>query len=189
VFAELAGSGSDASLKLLYDHHRWFELRDALQGKQAPPLYVGAVASAFNNVKRAEEYLNKAAERASTVEEAVKARGMLAYLYTRLGRSRDAVHQLDEILRLEPGSPDVLNARTLFAAFNRYPDQSIGRNRHSSISCTANARGLILPVSVNGKTVRWIFDSGLSRCPPPQVRRSGTERCSDARHPRFPSPQ
>jgi hypothetical protein len=59
-------------------------------------------------------------------------------------------------------SPDVLNARTLFAAFSRYPDQSIGRNRHSSISCTANARGLILPVSVNGKTVRWIFDSGLN---------------------------
>src|ERR1039457_2066503 len=27
----------------------------------------------------------------------------------------------------------------------------------------------------------------FSRCPPPQVRRSGTERCSDARHPRFPA--
>ena len=68
-------------------------------------MYVGAVASAFNNVKRAEEYLNKAAEHASTVEEAVKARGMLAYLYTRLGRSRDAVHQFDEILRLSQADP------------------------------------------------------------------------------------
>ena len=162
AFAGLAGSGSDTSLKSLYDGHRWFELRDAIQGKHAPPLYLGAVASAFNNTKEAEKYLNRAVEQASSVDVADQAHGMLAYLYARLGRSREVVHQFDEMLKLKPGRPDVLNARTLFAAFSRYPDQSIGRNRHSSVRYTVNESGLTLPVSINGKTVHWALDTGAN---------------------------
>jgi hypothetical protein len=82
AFAGLAGSGSDASLQSLYDGHRWFELREAIQG--------------------AETYLSRSVERASSAGEADEGHGVLAYLYARLGRSRDAVRQFDEMLKLKP---------------------------------------------------------------------------------------
>lgn len=44
----LAAVADKTALKSLYDQHRWFELRDAIQGQTAPPLYIGAVASAFS---------------------------------------------------------------------------------------------------------------------------------------------
>src|SRR5579864_1055114 len=52
-----ANSGASAKLKALYDQHRWFELRETIKGHDAPPLYKGAVAAAFNETKKAEKYL------------------------------------------------------------------------------------------------------------------------------------
>jgi hypothetical protein len=162
VSAGLAGSGSDASLKSFFDGHRWFELRDAIRGEHASPFYLGAVASAFNDVKDAEKYLNRAAAHASSVDEANDAHGLLSYLYARLGRPRDVVRQFDAMLKLKPGQADVLSFRSLFEPFSRYPNQSIGRNRHASISCRADASALVLPVSANGKTVHWMLDTGAN---------------------------
>ena len=65
-------------------------------------------------------------------------------------------------LKLKPGSPDVLNARTLFAAFSRYPDQTIGRRRRASLRCDVGQGGLTLPVSINGRTVHWGLDTGAN---------------------------
>jgi len=162
AFAGLAGSGSEASLKSLYDGHRWFELRDAIQGKHATPLYRGAVASAFNQLKDAERYLNRVAAHPTSAGEANDAHGLLAYLYGRFGRSREVVRHFDAMLKLNPGQPGVLKARAIYAAFSRYPDLSIGRNRHAFIPCTANASGLTVAASANGKTVHWYFDTGLN---------------------------
>ena len=47
------------SPKVLYDQHRWFELRDAIQEQPVSPLYKGAVAAAFNDRKNAEENLDR----------------------------------------------------------------------------------------------------------------------------------
>ena len=60
VFLVIATAGDKPTLKQLYDQHRWFELRDAIQDHDAPPLYRGAVASAFNHAKEAEKYFNEA---------------------------------------------------------------------------------------------------------------------------------
>jgi predicted aspartyl protease len=162
VLAGLTGSGHDISFQSLYDGRRWFELREAIQGKRVPPFYIGAVASAFNDVKRAEQYLKRAVEQGATGPDAERAHGLLAHLYARLGRSREVVRQFDEMLKIRPESPDVINVRALFAAFSKYPDTTLGRNRHSSFRCTANASGLVLPLSINGKAVRWALDTGIN---------------------------
>ncbi len=155
-------SGSDVALKILYDGHRWFELREAVRVQPASAFYKGAVASAFNDSHEAEKYLNSAARRARSVEEADEAHGMLAYLYTRLGRSRDALRHLDEMQKLKPGRADVLNARALFSALGQYPPQSIRRNRRSVVQCKVSEDGLTLPVSINGRTVEWGLDTGAN---------------------------
>lgn len=66
------------SLQALYDQHRWFELRDAIKGQQAPPLYTGAVASAFNDPQAAEKYFNETIKLNPASDGAADARDMLA---------------------------------------------------------------------------------------------------------------
>lgn len=162
AFTVLAQGGAETPLRSLCDGHRWFELRDAIEHKRVSSFYAGAVAFAFNHVEDAEKHLSRAARQAADVDEAHRAHGMLAYLYTRLGRSRAVVRQFDSMLRLRPGSPDVLNARALFAAFSRYPDQSIGKLRRTSLRCDVSEGGLTLPVLINGRTVHWGLDTGAN---------------------------
>ena len=59
ILVAVAAVADQTDLKSLYDEHRWFELRDAIQSQNAPPLYKGAVASAFNDTKAAEKYFNE----------------------------------------------------------------------------------------------------------------------------------
>jgi hypothetical protein len=57
VFSALATASGKSELKLLYDQHRWFDLREAMKRNEqnVPELYLGAVASAFNNREDAEK--------------------------------------------------------------------------------------------------------------------------------------
>jgi hypothetical protein len=50
VFSALATASGKSELKLLYDQHRWFDLREAMKRNEqnVPELYSDAVASAFN---------------------------------------------------------------------------------------------------------------------------------------------
>jgi hypothetical protein len=59
VFAGVARASDAPALKPLYDQHRWFELREAIKDQDAPPLYKGTVASAFNDTKAAKKYLSR----------------------------------------------------------------------------------------------------------------------------------
>jgi len=147
------------SLKSFFDGHRWFELRDAIDAKAGSPLYRGATALAFNQVSQAEKNLEEAVRTAVNAEEANEARGALAYLYGRLGRYRDVVRQFDQMLKVQPGRPDVENARALFAAFSRYPDQEVARPGPSKVRCQVNGGGITIPVTINGRTVHWGLDT------------------------------
>ena len=52
-----AQAPDEAKLKQLYERREWFELREAVDGRNASPLYLGAVASAFNRVDEAKRRL------------------------------------------------------------------------------------------------------------------------------------
>jgi hypothetical protein len=150
------------SVQQLYEQHRWFELRDRIAGKLAPALYVGAVASAFNQTRDAERHLQRAVRDAATPEAANEAREALLNLYMRLGRSSEMVRVLDETLRAAPSRSDIRNVRDTFESFRNLPDQTARLGRHRPFSCAVTGNGIVLPVVVNGKPVEWLFDSAFS---------------------------
>jgi aspartyl protease len=156
-----AQTPSDASLKQLYDRHSWFELRDAAQGKNVPALYLGAVASAFNRVKDAEKYFNRAIREASNAEASNEARGILASLYIRVRRTADAGRLIDEILTVAPERSDIRNARVIFGAFRDRQNQSV-QSRRGTFRCEVSDNGVRIPLSANGQPVSWLLDTGAN---------------------------
>lgn len=159
VMSSSAAMGAaDASLRSLYDNNRWFDLREAIAGKEVPPLYRGAASAAFNDLACAEEYLDHAIAQATMPDDIIGARSILTNLYIRLGRHRDAVRQIDEMLKVKPHDKGLRNVRSLFAVFGQYPDQCVGGNRHAIIH-TAGDDGSI-PLTINGRALHWILDTG-----------------------------
>lgn len=151
------------NLKSLYDQHRLFELREALNGKHAPALYAGAVASAFNHSKSAKHYLDAVIKSSPRSADALEAHGQLAYMYARLGKNREAVQELDDMLAIKPGQADVENARALFSAFSAYPDMFVARKQQGKVlGGSVSSAGLEIPLSINGHSVKWIIDSGAN---------------------------
>ena len=150
------------SLQQLYERHRWFELRDAIAGRAVPALYAGAVASAFNRSRDAEDLLKRAVREASSPEAANDAREALMNLYMRLGRSSDMIHALDDAIATAPSRSDFLNIRQAFEPFRRLPNQSARPGQPQRFRCDVSAQGVVLPAVVNGKAVQWLFDSAFS---------------------------
>jgi hypothetical protein len=142
--AVVAQAPSDMSPQQLYERHRWFELRDAIAGNAVPPLYSGAVASAFNRTADAERLLNRAVREASTIEVANEAREALGNLYMRLGRSSDMLRVFDELLAVAPSRSDVRNVLRAFESFRRLPNQSARVGRERPFRCSVSANGVRL---------------------------------------------
>lgn len=149
-------------MQSLYDQHRWFELRQMTNGRDAPALYKGAVASAFNDAVAAEKYLHEAVNLRPNSDSAENAHSLLEYLYMRSGRYKRAAEQLDEILKLKPEDADAQNVRVLFEAWSKHPDQSTLRVRPTTIRAEINKDGVKLPVLIHGKTVHWLLDTGAN---------------------------
>jgi tetratricopeptide (TPR) repeat protein len=162
VFLAIVTAGDKPTLKQLCDQHRWFELRDAIQDHDAPPLYRGAVASAFNHAKEAEKYFNETIKLDPKPDSASDARDMLTDLYGRTGRYQDALRLLDDSLKIHPGRADLVNARVLFAAWAKHGDQSVADSRPSTFHGSASRDGIVLPVSIHGKTAHWTLDTGAN---------------------------
>src|SRR5215469_14001219 len=158
VFLVIATAGDKPTLKQLYDQHRWFELRDAIQDHAAPPLY-RAVASAFNHAKEAEKYFNEAIKLDPKSDSASDARDMLTDLYGRTGRYQDALRLLDDSLKIHPGRADLINARVLFAAWAKHGDQFVADVRSNTFHGSVSRDGIVLPVSIHGETAHWALDT------------------------------
>src|SRR5579864_6164512 len=133
LLAPFAQAKDKAELEALYKQHRWFELRDAIQGQNAAPLYKGAVAVAFNKSKSAEYYLRQAIKLETNSDHVEDAYGMLANLYARFGEYRKATQQLDQMLKIRPGDQDTANTHALFGAWAGHPDQSTKQLRPTRI--------------------------------------------------------
>jgi aspartyl protease len=158
----VAQAPKELSLQQLYERHSWFELRDAIAGRAVPALYAGAVASAFNRTRDAENLLKRAVRDASSSEAANDAREVLVNLYMRLGRSSDMIRLLDEAIATAPSRSDFRNVRQAFESFRRLPNQSARPGQHQRFRCDVSAEGVVLPAVINGKAVHWLFDSAFS---------------------------
>ena len=117
--------GDDASLKSLYDGHRWFELRDLLEKNHAPAFYQGAVACAFNDLRGCEEKLRTVFNSAPRSNELVEAHRILASAYFTHGEYKQALAQVDAILARRPHDSDSLSSRPVIAILAEFPDQEL----------------------------------------------------------------
>lgn len=160
LLSGLAAADDTPTLKALYDQHRWFALRETIKNeKHASPLYLGALASAFNRDGEAEKYLNRVTEMVPTSDDAVQAHTMLAYLYGRSGQNHRALQEFESILKVRPGFAEVENARAIYAAFSQHPDLSVGPIGQTVVKGEISSGNLLLPVSIHGETRYWVFDT------------------------------
>jgi len=148
-----------ARLKQLYDAHQFFELRAAVEGHAVPAFYAGVVAAAFGEFQIGEQLLTQAVRNAANAAAANDARESLIGLYMLTGRSSAAVRVMDELLTAAPARTDVRDARAFIA---RFSDQRVESRRAAEVECSATTEGVVLPVSINGKAVHWLLDTGFS---------------------------
>jgi len=156
VVAGVARASDAPSLRLLYDQHRWFELRAAIKGKDAPR---------YTRVRLPPRSMTRKRRRSiSAGRSSWSPIPIMPKRHTRSfsGKYREAVQQLDQVLRIKSGNPDGVNARALFAAWSRHRDQSIRGLKPTSIHGQVSKDGVRLPVSIHGKAVHWALDTGAN---------------------------
>ena len=78
-------------------------------------------------------------------------------IYLRTGRYGDARRLIDEALKTEPRD-DLKNVRAVFAGG---PNMRIRRGSASFV-CEVSDTGVLLPLTVNGKRVQWLVDTGAN---------------------------
>jgi len=149
----------DRSLKGLYDSHQLFELRRAVNQGHAPPFYQSIIACSFNDLHGCARELETVVQTAPRSNEARQARMNLAAAYFRSGRYREALSQVDTILRGNPDDP-AKEQRPLLTALARLPEQVVIRRGPSNVRSRGWGEGLAIPVSINGRPATYAFDTG-----------------------------
>ncbi|HXO32963.1 MAG TPA: hypothetical protein VN901_11485 [Candidatus Acidoferrales bacterium] len=155
-----ANDNDRPDLKSLYDTRRWFELRDSVAKGAAPVFYQGAVACAFNDLRRCEKKLAHVIESAPHSDNAIEAHRLLAAAYFRQGKHREALTHVDDLLALRPEDSDVRDDRPLLAALRDFADQRV--LRRGPIRLELHDAGL--PISINGVPGTYWFDTSGSVC-------------------------
>lgn len=151
-----------AELRSFYEAHQWFRLRDAVRARDAPAFYLGAVASAFNDIGQAEKSLRSVINSAPQAGLIHEARELLINTYMRAGRYRQALSETEQALAARPDDKGLKNARALLSTLSRYAEQTVAERRPSSIRYRMKDGNLFIPVGVNGKRASYLIDTGAN---------------------------
>ena len=158
VSAAIADDSAHSEFKSLYDARRWAELYRAVQGRQAPALYRGAVAAVFGDDRRAKPILRSVISSAPHSEEAYEAHEWLAHIYFRNGEYRRFVIVMEARWAAFPNKSELQNERTAVAGFRGLPDQSTGKPRRSTLPHKPGKT--FIPISINRSPATYFFDTG-----------------------------
>ena len=139
----------------------YFALRDSVVKGRVPLIARGAIAAAFNDVTQAERDLGAVIRSAPDSEAAAMAGGLLAAAYSRNGRIRQALAQLDR-RGAPPPTAEWKDSRDRLAVLARFPDQSVAARGYSRLRYTRNGDDLVVRFSVNGKEGDFSLDTGAS---------------------------
>jgi predicted aspartyl protease len=143
-------------LKSLYQAHRWFELRDAVAKGNAPILYQGAVACAFNDLHQCEAKLAPVSKVFPKSDDAIEAHRLLGSTYVRQGKYRKAFAEVTALLALRPEDSDARDDLPLLTVLREFPDQAVVRRRLTTLQLQDDG----LPISINGVQAKYWFDTG-----------------------------
>ncbi|HYN06254.1 MAG TPA: retropepsin-like aspartic protease [Vicinamibacterales bacterium] len=152
-----AQPGEDA-FRPLAKTHRWFELR-ATANARTSPLVRGALAAAFNDPTTAERLLRGVIRDEPRSEAADDAYALLAFLYLRTGQYERFATLYQAWAAALPQSVTVRDERENFEKYRGRPNQVNGRRRQSVVRHDKDGY-LTLPISIDGKTDDFIFDTG-----------------------------
>ena len=161
TFQAFAG-GRSSHLRLLYESHQWFRLREEVAQTKASNFYRGVVAAVFNQQHEAEKLLQSVINAEPNSEQAYQARELLVGVYSRNGRYREASNQVEAMLAHKPDSAGALNVRDLLRVLGQSPDQSVVEKKLTRVSITTDDGNLVLPVAVDGVSARYILDTGFN---------------------------
>jgi predicted aspartyl protease len=152
-----AQTGEDAS-RPLAKTHRWFELRDTANAR-ASPLVRGALAAAFNDPATAERLLRGVIRDEPRSENADDAFALLAYVYLRTGQYERFATLYQAWAAAFPQSATIRDERENFEKYRGRPNQINGPRRPSVLRHDADGY-LTLPISIDGRTDAFLFDTG-----------------------------
>jgi hypothetical protein len=158
-----------AQLQQLADTRQLFLLREALQqsgwNKADTVFYRGMVESRFGREPQGIDELTRFLASDSSPDRRRKAFEELAAALARQGRFHEARRYVTEALRLTPPGEqnDGANKQKLYAALADTPPQSVAFGQDVPVRATFNELGSWnVPVDVNGRRGRWIFDTGAN---------------------------
>jgi hypothetical protein len=154
----LAAQPAEDAYRPLAKNHRWFELRGTANARTSP-LVRGALAAAFNDPATAERLLRGVIRDEPRSDEADDAYGLLAYVYLRTGEYEQFAALYQAWAAALPESPNVRDERENFEKYRGRPNQVSGPRRRSVVRHDADGY-LTLPVSIDGRTDDFIFDTG-----------------------------
>jgi predicted aspartyl protease len=138
--------------------HRWFELR-ATATDRSSPLLRGAVAAAFNDAAAAEQLLRNVIRSTPGSDVADDAYALLSRIYIRSGQYERFTALYQAWAAAVPQSATVRDERENFEKFRGRPNQINGPRRPSVVRHDSDGY-LTLPITVEGKTDEFIFDTG-----------------------------
>ncbi len=152
----------ESDLKALFDSHKWFDLRDVVSQHGASAFYKCAVACAFGDLKRARNEGESVIKSSPKSEQAYQAHNLLAYLYYRTGRYRQAQQQLNQMLAIKPDNASDQAGRKVFQALSGSPEQSVSRRGFSRMHYEVKLGSPFITLSVNGKPAKYMLDTGMN---------------------------
>jgi hypothetical protein len=164
-------AGDISRLRQLEDTHRIFELRRVLEQpgwSDIETLFYRAVLNArFGNETVAINELQKVLAAPSDSKTKRNAYEELGSTLVRTGQYRAAEQAWDEALRLTPDNDQDRsgneNTRALCGSLNDIQPQTIDFGENAPIQATRNRLGSWdVPVELNGRQSKWIFDTGAS---------------------------
>jgi predicted aspartyl protease len=152
-----AQQGEDA-FRPLAKTHRWFELRGTAEAGTSP-LVRGGLAAAFNDPATAERLLRGVIRDEPRSESADDAFALLAYVYLRTGQYERFATLYQAWAAAFPESAAVREERENFEKYRGRPNQVNGPRRRSVVRHDVDGY-LTLPISIDGRTDDFIFDTG-----------------------------
>lgn len=147
------------AVEALYQRREWFALRERTRGAVVQPFYAAAAALACGEPQA--KALTRAVMNGDSAHRA-EARSLLVDAYYRTGRYAEAADEANRLRRERPADADVRNTQSILDALRPFGDQAVERHRPSRVPMTVIDTSFYLPVSVNGVSAHYAFDTGAS---------------------------
>jgi hypothetical protein len=154
-------AAGETNLRVALDAHRWFDLRDSVVSREAPPLYRFFVAAAFNDVHGAEKELSAVIRSGSYRERLAAMHHAMYHLYYRTGRYHEAALEARRWwAQPDAGDPDEASKADV-AAMNRLPDLKVVSHRPATLTYTnwPQTEFVVAPMTINGHSAQFAFDT------------------------------